>query len=155
MATRIAIRAFQSADAGAFRSLNEEWITRYFKIEPKDEETLRQPQAKILDRGGSILMAFRDDEAVGCVALLAIGEGEFEVAKMAVTEAARGTGAGRLLLEAAIANAHAAGATRLYLETNHILTPAITLYKSVGFRELPGGHDTPYARADVFMELFL
>ena len=45
----------------------------------------------------------------------------------------------------------------LYLETNHVLTPAIHLYEAVGFRNLPQERVTPspYARADVFMEMVL
>ena len=30
-------------DATAFRTLNEEWITRYFTLEAKDRETLNDP----------------------------------------------------------------------------------------------------------------
>lgn len=32
--TEIGIRQFEPGDAAAFRRLNEEWITRYFRIEP-------------------------------------------------------------------------------------------------------------------------
>lgn len=50
-----------------------------------------------------------------------------------------------------------AGATRLYFETNLIIAPAISLYESLGFRHLPPQRvvPSPYARADVFMELEL
>ena len=94
---------------------------------------------------------------IGCCALLAIAPGEFEVAKMTVTESFRGTGIGRKLLEEAIAEARASGAHRLYLETNSKLTPAIRLYESLGFRHLPPERIVPsaYARANVYMELFL
>ena len=43
----IGIRQFRSGDAAAFRRLNEEWITRWFRIEPKEE-----PILKVLDLGG-------------------------------------------------------------------------------------------------------
>jgi hypothetical protein len=33
----IGIRRFQKGDAAAFRKLNEEWITRFFRVEPKEE----------------------------------------------------------------------------------------------------------------------
>jgi putative acetyltransferase len=45
----IGIRQFQSGDAAAFRRLNEEWITRFFRIEPKEEPILADPQETILD----------------------------------------------------------------------------------------------------------
>jgi hypothetical protein len=47
----IGIRQFQPGDAAAFRRLNEEWITRFFRIEPKEELVLADPQGTILDRG--------------------------------------------------------------------------------------------------------
>ena len=155
----ISIRPYQpgNSDDQAFRLLNEEWITRYFRLESKDEASFASPQQKILDPGGKLLFAIRDNEPIGCCALLAMGPGEFEVAKMAVTAAAQGSGAGRLLLESAITLAREFRATRLYLETNHILTPAIRLYESVGFEHLPPERITPspYARADVYMEMLL
>ena len=81
----------------------------------------------------------------------------YEVAKMAVASEAQGRGVGRLLLEAAIAWARERGAGRLYLESNARLTPALHLYASAGFRHLPteARPVSPYARADVFMEMLL
>ena len=57
-------------DATAFRTLNEEWITRYFTLEKKDRETLGDPENKILGKGGQIFLAYLGDQAVGCVALI-------------------------------------------------------------------------------------
>jgi GNAT superfamily N-acetyltransferase len=154
-AKQVAIREFEPGDEAAFRQLNEEWITRYFRIEAKDEESLYDPQANILTPGGRIVFADIDGRCVGCCALVRSGEGEFEVAKMAVTAECQGSGIGRKLLEAVVEAARSSGARRLYLETNHALTPAIRLYESVGFRPMPPGHESPYARADVFMEMLL
>ena len=155
--TEVTIREFIPGDEAAFRKLNEEWITRYFFLEPKDVASLIDPRTTILDRGGKILFAIRDGQAVGCCALLAVAPGEFEVAKMAVTESSRRNGIGRQLLEKVIAEARASGARRLYLETNHKLVGAIRLYESLGFRHLPPEHvvASPYARADVYMDLCL
>lgn len=152
-----AIREFAAGDEAAFRRLNEEWIVRWFALEPKDEATLADPGRYILDPGGRIFMAVHDAEPVGCCALLPIGPGEYEVSKMAVTESCRGSGLGRKLLETAVAAARESGARRLYLETNHSLTPAIRLYESQGFRHIPPERVTPspYARANVYMELLL
>jgi putative acetyltransferase len=151
------IREFAPGDAGAFQRLNEEWIRRYFVLEPKDIKTLADPEGTILDPGGKIFFAVRDGEVVGCCALAAMSPGEFEVVKMAVTESCQRIGAGRCLLEKAIAEAWASGATRLYLETNSKLTPAIRLYESLGFCHLPAERvpASPYTRANVFMELLL
>jgi putative acetyltransferase len=45
-------------DATAFRTLNEEWITRYLTLESKDRETLNDPVHSILLKGGHIFMAY-------------------------------------------------------------------------------------------------
>jgi putative acetyltransferase len=153
---RVAIREFQPGDEATFRKLNEEWITRYFRLEGKDEQTLADPESGILASGGRIFFANIEDHCVGCCCLLSSGANEFEVAKMAVTSSFQGSGIGRKLLHAAIEAARAAGARRLYLETNHILTPAIRLYESVGFKPVPDQIvPSPYVRADVYMEMTL
>ena len=143
--------------AGAFKALNEAWITQYFAIEAKDREVLDDPQAKIIDRGGRILFLMKAGGVVGCCALMAMADGGFEVAKMAVAEPHKGRGFGRELMAACVERARAAGAPRLYLETNSALTPALTLYRSFGFRELGGMKRgaSDYARVDVWMELVL
>ena len=38
-----------------FAMLNEEWIVRYFALEPKETELLADPQGLFLDRGGKNL----------------------------------------------------------------------------------------------------
>jgi GNAT superfamily N-acetyltransferase len=158
-ATRpVTIREFQPGDAAAFRKLNEEWIALYFRqLETKDEEALADPQSSVLASGGRIFFAAVEAQIVGCCCLLRSGADEFEVAKMAVDSSWQGSGIGRKLLHAVIEAARAAGARRLYLETNHILTPAIRLYESVGFKHLPADRivPSPYARADVYMEMIL
>jgi len=143
--------------APAFRALNEAWITALFELEPKDRLVLGDPQGAVIARGGHILFAAEAGEVAGCCALLAMADGGFEVAKMAVAEAFRGRGLGRALLGACIERARSAGAHRLYLETNSALAPALGLYRSVGFRDLEGAARRPgdYARVDVWMELKL
>lgn len=143
---------FEPRHAEAWRTLNEAWIARHFVIEFKDREVLDDPAGKIVGKGGCIFMAERNGEAIGCVGLIAMPDGGFEVAKMTVTEAARGMGLGRILIQACIDKARELSAPRLYLETNSSLAPALSLYRSMGLRDLPPT-DTPYARADVFMEL--
>ena len=69
----IGIRQFQPGDAAAFRRLNEEWITRFFRIEPKEELILADPQGTILDMGGRIFFATAGERCVGCCALIRLG----------------------------------------------------------------------------------
>lgn len=142
---------FEPAHAEAFRVLNEAWISKYFVLEPKDREVLNDPQGKIIARGGLIFMAEQDGAPVGCVALMKMDDGGYEVAKMTVSEELRGSGLGRLLMQRCIDAGAELGAKRLYLETNSSLGPALGLYRAMGFKDL-APVETPYARADVFME---
>lgn len=142
-------------DATAFRTLNEEWITRYFTLEPKDREILNDPVNSILRKGGHIFMAYAGAEAVGCVALIPMRVGVYELSKMAVSPQLRGRGIGRRLLQHAIAQAKCLGARSLFLGSNTRLKDAVHLYESVGFRHVEPERlpPMPYSRADVFMEM--
>ena len=142
---------FEPRHAEAFRVLNEAWISKYFVIEPKDREVLNDPQGEIIDKGGRVFMALKDSVAVGCVALLKMDDGGYEVAKMTVSEELRGSGLGKLLMRRCIDAGAELGATRLYLETNSGLAPALSLYRAMGFKDR-APTETPYVRADVFME---
>ncbi|ODT62771.1 MAG: histone acetyltransferase [Phenylobacterium sp. SCN 69-14] len=148
---------FEPRHADAWRTLNEAWISRHFAIEPKDRLVLDDPAGQILAKGGRIFMAEQGGETVGCVALIAMKDGGFEVAKMTVAEAARGTGLGRLLMQACLDEAARAGAPRLYLESNSSLAPALGLYRAMGFVDLAPEMRPPsdYARVDVWMERLL
>ncbi len=136
----VVIRPYAPGDAEAFRDLNLAWLNAYFHVEPKDEATLSDPQKTVLAPGGEIFVAEAEGTVVGCVALLLMAGQSYEVAKMAVAREMQGR-----------------GAKRLYLESNRVLTPALHLYESAGFRHLPPEEvlTSPYARADVFMELWL
>jgi GNAT superfamily N-acetyltransferase len=159
-APSIDIRALRPGeDASAFRTLNEEWITRHFALEPKDIETLNHPDTAILNKGGCIFMIYVDDGAesapVGCVALIPMQQGVYELSKMAVAPSMRGRGLGRQLIEHAIAHSRQIGAKSLFLGSNSKLPAAVTLYESVGFRHVDPATlpDMHYSRADVFMEM--
>ena len=153
----IHLRPFQNGDETAFRELNEAWIAKYFVIEEADRLVLEDPVDHIIGAGGYIFMATANDFAVGCCALIPMEPGAFELAKMAVKEDHRGQGIGRKVLEYAIAYARKLGASRLYLETNRKLANAIHLYESVGFEHVSPDQviPSPYARANVFMEMKL
>jgi GNAT superfamily N-acetyltransferase len=147
----VEIIPFESRYRSDFKRLNLEWLSRYFSVEPIDEEVLSDPEALLRD-GGHIFLARLRGRIVGTCGLLAEGPGIMELSKMAVTDSCQGLGVGRRLLEAALAKYATLGYRRLYLETNAILKPAITLYESVGFRHAPRpGGPSAYARADVYM----
>jgi putative acetyltransferase len=146
---------FEPRFADAFRTLNEAWITRFFAMEPKDAQIIGDPQGQIIAKGGHVFLALEDGEPVGCVALIPMADGGFELAKMAVSEASQGRGHAKALMTACVERARALGAPRLYLESNEILTPARALYRAFGFTDLGPERRlaSPYSRANVWMEL--
>ena len=155
---QIVIRPLEIGEDGtAFRVLNEEWISRFFVLETKDRETLSDPEGTILRKGGRVYQALAGEEVVGCVALIPMGDGVYELSKMAVSPVLRGQGIGRNLMLHAIAEAKALGARSLFLGSNSILKNAVHLYEAVGFRHVPPESlpDMHYARADVFMKMEL
>ncbi len=152
----IEIRSLEvGEDTTAFRTLNEEWITRYFTLEKMDRETLGDPENRILRKGGHIFMVYLNHQAVGCVALIPLANGVYELSKMAVSPELRGLGIGRRLLQHAITQAKRIGAKSLFLGSNAKLTNAVHLYESVGFRHVDPENipPMPYTRANVFMEM--
>ena len=164
-AEEIELRPMQVGEDGKpFWTLNEEWISRYFKLEDRDIATLSNPE-RILQDGGQIYFAWARGaagaEVVGCVALIPVtDDGVYELSKMAVSPSVRGRGIGRKILVYAIEQARnsqnwALPVRRLFLGSSKRLVDAVHLYESLGFE-----HISPellpwvgYARADVFMEL--
>ena len=96
------------------------------------------------------------DEPLGVCALIKMNDPEYdyEMAKMAVSPKAQGKSLGSLLGNAVIDSAKELGASKLYLESNTILKPAINLYHKLGFEKITG-RQTPYQRCNIQMELKL
>lgn len=137
----------------AFLDLNIWWLEEYFRVEQIDEITLGDPEGKILDKGGEIYFVTVDGTAVGTVAMKFIRHGVFELTKLGVDPHVQQGGMGRALCEQVIKRFVARGGHTLFLETNTVLTPAIALYKKLGFIEKPNPNpDSPYERSNYYME---
>jgi ribosomal protein S18 acetylase RimI-like enzyme len=143
---------YTSEYAEAFRALNEQWISTYFKMEETDYKSLDNPKEYILKKGGQILVALYHNEAVGVCALIKMNDGEhdFELAKMAVSPKAQGRNIGWLLGQAALQRAGELDGKKVYLESNTLLKPAINLYHKLGFQKI-AGHPSPYERCNIQM----
>ena len=149
-ASAVEVIPFERRYAADFKRLNVEWLEKFFRVEPIDEEVLSRP-LRILRNGGAIFLARYRGAIVGTCSLLNAGDGRFELSKMAVTGGHQGLGIGRKLLETAIAEYLCRGARELFLESNSKLTPAITLYESTGFVHSPRPAPSHYERSDVYM----
>ncbi|TPG45399.1 GNAT family N-acetyltransferase [Flavobacterium pectinovorum] len=133
------------------KTLNIEWLQKYFRVEERDEYVLSNPQEEIIDKGGLIFYAKYNDEIIGTVSLMKVDNDTFELSKMAVSDKAQGLGIGNKLLIHCLAVAEEYDIKKLLLYSNRKLLPAIHLYEKFGFVEIALG-DVSYERADIKME---
>ena len=147
----VAIILFSTDLASPIKTLNLEWLKKHFRVEPKDEIVLSDPQGEIIDKGGMIFYAKYKDEIVGTVSLIKIDNTTFELSKMAVTDSVQGLGIGKKLMLHCLEVAEAKGIEKLILYSNRKLLSAIHLYEKFGFVEIPL-EDGVYERADIKME---
>ncbi|UKT66131.1 bifunctional helix-turn-helix transcriptional regulator/GNAT family N-acetyltransferase [Pedobacter mucosus] len=152
----VRIIAYQPKYQSAFKLLNEEWISNYFEMEEADYKALDNPEEYILSKGGKIFVALYNDEPLGVCALIKMDgkKYDYEMAKMAVSPKAQGKNIGWLLGQEIIKTVKELGASKIYLESNTILKPAISLYHKMGFQKIIG-NPTPYKRCNIQMELNL
>ncbi|NML68833.1 GNAT family N-acetyltransferase [Chryseobacterium sp. RP-3-3] len=138
----------------AFKALNEEWIKKFFTMEAGDYKLLDNPEEHIINKGGHIVFALLDNEAVGTCALVKISDEplRFELSKMAVSPKAQGKKIGYLVGQALVNKARELKAESIFLETNSVLVPAIKLYEKLGFKHMPVS-GSAYERCDTQMLL--
>lgn len=149
----VTVLNYQSTHQPHFERLNRQWIEKYFWMEPVDVAVLQNPDEHILAPGGHILMAEYKNEIVGTVALKFVTAGIYEFTKIAVDENYHGLKIGKLLAEAAIGWCRNKNARQIILYSNTKLVLAISLYRKLGFQEVP--LDGPYKRSDIKMQLDL
>jgi ribosomal protein S18 acetylase RimI-like enzyme len=152
---RGAIIPYKAEHAYHFERLNKAWIEKYFWLEERDKWVLENPHEAILAKGGAILMATYDGVVAGTVALKKVSDEVYEFTKMAVDENYRRRGIAEALTYASFEKAKELGATKVILYSYLILTPAITMYRKLGFTEVPIEKDIVYERSDIKMEIGL
>ncbi len=94
---------------------------------------------------GALLLLEDGDAVAGCVGLRPLpGDADGgEMKRLYVRPTFRGRGGGRLLAEAVIAAARAAGCRRICLDTLIGMTEARALYTSLGFHDIPAYYGNP------------
>jgi len=104
---------------------------------------------------GRLLLAYDDEQLLGCIALRRHDAVTCEMKRLFLRLAARGKGAGRVLVHQILAAAREIGYQRMVLDTvPGTMDKAIELYRSIGFREIAPYYDSPVTGA-LFMELEL
>ena len=96
---------------------------------------------------GRLLLAFRDDVAVGCVALRAVDGARCEMKRLYLRPGARGSGVGRALVERLLSEARAEGYGEVVLDTLPSMAEAQRMYERFGFRDIPPYRANPVAGA--------
>ena len=150
----IEIITFNKQYAKDFYKLNIEWLQSFFYVEPYDDEILSKPEKYIINKGGYIFFTKLNNEIVGTVALMPIGNtNTFELTKMAISPNNRGHKIGQKLMQHCIDFAKNAGMPKLIIYSNRKLENAIYIYRKYGFIEIPVEENSPYKRSDIKMEL--
>lgn len=147
MAGRLEIVEPESAaEMAAFRQLN--WDYRAFLLTlphpdvdvvtvsyPADKyrAVLESVETKNRPPRGRMRLLRLDGTPVGCGTIQTIAPGDAEIKRVFVTPEARGTGAGRALMEQLIADCRDLGFRRILMDTGRKLTAAQRLYDDLGF----------------------
>jgi putative acetyltransferase len=92
---------------------------------------------------GQILLAIDGNDAAGVVALRPLEQDICEMKRLYVRRAWRGRDVGRRLARAIIDEGKRRGYRAMRLDTHASMISAITLYRGLGFREIPPYYDNP------------
>tara|TARA_B100000900_G_scaffold402173_1_gene407748 strand:- start:182 stop:649 length:468 start_codon:yes stop_codon:yes gene_type:complete len=153
--TKISFKKFSKIDSEKFKSLNLEWLNKYFKVEPIDELVLNNPMREIIDKGGFIFMIQKNHETIGTLALIKKSKDLYEFSKMAIIPEERGNGYGNMAMKFLIEFAKNKNWSKLILYSNTKLKNSIHLYRKYGFKEIQLEKNLIYSRGNIKMQLSL
>ena len=139
-----------------FMRLNRSWIEENFgALEEGDQRVLQQPEEEILAKGGMVLFALHQGQAVGTAAIEEERREVFRLSKFAVENDLKGRGIGKALLKKSISFARGRGGRLLTLFTSIQLVDSVNFYIRQGFVLAPVSEEEQkqFRRPIVKMEL--
>jgi len=145
----MSFRAASPADPDARELIVEYFAERAAGFPGDYRPVLPGPDAFREPDGVLLLIEHSERGLIGCGAVRRIADGpagpRFEIKHVYTRPAARGLGAGRLLIEELEARARSWGARELVLDTHHTLEAAASLYARTGFEQIEPYNDNPNA----------
>jgi putative acetyltransferase len=133
----VIVEAARPADLPPVRALLREYAASLpfdLDFQGFDDELAMLPGAYAPPRG-ALLVARADTGIVGCVGVRALDESTCEMKRLYVLSSQRGTGLGRRLAEASIAEARRLGYSTMRLDTVPGMETAQAIYRRLGFRD--------------------
>ena len=134
------------ADRDAVRALFRAYIDGLgidLSFQGVDEEFATLPGKYARPEGVVLLARTEQGEAVGTVAYRPFAAEACEMKRLYIVPEWRGRGAGRRLCDRLLDEARATGYRRMLLDTGDWLTPALTLYRALGFTEVSAYYHNP------------
>ncbi len=144
--TAFSLRSATAADLDDIRALFREYAASLpidLCFQGFDEELAGLPGKYAAPQGALLIAHGPGGETLGCVALRPLEGATCEMKRLYTRPAARGTGLGKALVAAIMAEGRKAGYTAMRLDTLPSMVPAIRLYEAAGFRAVPSYYDTP------------
>ena len=141
-----AIRRASNADIPAIRAVLHSVRVEYGVLSETgaDDPDLNDLDLGYFHRGGHFeVVVDGRGRIVGCAGLYPLSQQRAELCKMYIERPARGRGLGKRMLENLLAAARRSGFREVWLETNSVLTEAITLYRKYGFEPVDSEHLLP------------
>ena len=114
------------------------------------EEELKSLPGKYSEPDGRLYIAYLDDKVVGCIALRRYDDIRAELKRLFVRNGYRGLGISKRLIQRIIQDALDIGYHSILLDTLDTMKPAISLYTSIGFKDIESYYDNPIEGAKYF-----
>ena len=112
-----------------------------YGVHPHNPEEAVREDIKNIDKflppNGRLMLAFIDENACGIGCLKSISKEIGEIKRMYVDPSFRQIGAGRAILQALLNAAKEGGYKKVRLDSPKFMEAAHSLYRSVGFRDIP------------------